>query len=95
MSKSKKVTSSPQGSNAAADDLLYIVEGLHRLRNTFNSGKTRDYEWRIKQLKQIKKMLKENEITFAQALANDLGRFNILKIYICTLVTSTKCKKLC
>ena len=67
MRKSSKVKSD-------VDVLLNIKEGVARLRNTFNSGKTKRYECRMTQLKQMKKMLKDNENLFAQALTTDLGR---------------------
>jgi hypothetical protein len=33
---------------------------LAQLRNGYNSGKTRSYEWRIEQIKQVKRMVTEN-----------------------------------
>lgn len=33
-----------------------------RLRSSFATGKTRQYEWRIEQLKQVRLMVKENGI---------------------------------
>ena len=47
---------------------------LLRAEIAFNSRKTRSYEWRIAQLKQLKKLLKENEVQIIDALAKDLGR---------------------
>ncbi|XP_015180424.1 PREDICTED: aldehyde dehydrogenase, dimeric NADP-preferring isoform X3 [Polistes dominula] len=48
-----------------------IVQGM---RDTFFSGKTRPLEWRIKQLKQIIRMMKECTPQFLSALATDLRR---------------------
>ena len=51
-----------------------VPETVQKLRETFASNKTRSYEWRIEQLKQLKNMLqKENDI-FIQALKKDLRR---------------------
>ncbi len=51
-----------------------IVSTLNRLRSTFHSGKTRPYKWRISQLKQLRKLLIENEKEIITALTKDLGR---------------------
>jgi aldehyde dehydrogenase (NAD+) len=53
---------------------LSIPEALLKLRNTFGTNKTRSYEWRIRELQQLKKMLVENEKGFINALQKDLGR---------------------
>jgi len=44
------------------------------MRDTFNSGKTKPIEWRIQQLKQIAKMLKETTSDIFAALSSDLRR---------------------
>lgn len=45
-----------------------------RLRNTFNSGRTRPLAWRRGQLAAMHRMLKENEDAIAEALAGDLAK---------------------
>jgi aldehyde dehydrogenase (NAD+) len=47
---------------------------LVRLKKVFLTGKTRTLEWRLHQLRQLKKMVSENEIPCKEALAKDLGR---------------------
>jgi aldehyde dehydrogenase (NAD+) len=45
-----------------------------RLRRTFASGRTRDIEWRLRQLEGIERLLTEREAGLAAALDVDLGR---------------------
>ncbi|OBF11948.1 aldehyde dehydrogenase [Mycobacterium sp. ACS4054] len=45
-----------------------------RLRKTFATGRTRDIEWRKRQLLQLAKLMEENEAAIADALAEDLDR---------------------
>ncbi len=47
---------------------------LARLRQTFDSGKTRPIEWRLQQLSEIDRMLRDHESDFAEALKADLGK---------------------
>ena len=47
---------------------------VDRLRHTFDSGKTRPIEWRIRQLSEIQRALREHESDFADALRKDLGK---------------------
>jgi len=47
---------------------------LARLRQTFESGKTRDIAWRRAQLAEIERMMREHEDDFATALRADLGK---------------------
>ncbi|XP_072068517.1 aldehyde dehydrogenase family 3 member H1 isoform X2 [Arachis hypogaea] len=47
---------------------------LKDLRKTFNSGKTKSYEWRISQLEGIAKMLEEKEKEILDALNKDLSK---------------------
>ena len=44
------------------------------LRNTFRSGKTRPMAWRKQQLKQLRKLVKENEEELLATLKTDLGK---------------------
>jgi len=47
---------------------------LTRLRQTFDSGKTLEIEWRLAQLGEIGRMMREHEQDFAEALRLDLGK---------------------
>ncbi len=51
-----------------------IPATVARLRKTFASGRTRDIEWRKRQLLQLAKLMEENEAAIAAALAEDLDR---------------------
>lgn len=56
------------------EDHSNFEEDLEELRETFNSGKTKDASWRRSQLKAILNLLKENEQDLFQALKQDLGK---------------------
>jgi len=51
-----------------------IPDALQRLRTTFATGKTRPLEWRLKQLSELERMLREHEADFAAALQADLHK---------------------
>ena len=47
---------------------------VHRLRETFKTGRTRSVQWRKQQLQALEKMMVENEGALMEALEKDLGR---------------------
>ncbi|MGB7905698.1 MAG: aldehyde dehydrogenase family protein, partial [Steroidobacteraceae bacterium] len=51
-----------------------IPDALRRLRTTFATGKTRPVEWRLKQLSELERMVREHEPDFAAALQADLHK---------------------
>ncbi|MCE3285617.1 MAG: aldehyde dehydrogenase family protein [Steroidobacteraceae bacterium] len=51
-----------------------IPEALHRLRATFATGKTHPIEWRLRQLKELARMMRDHEKDFGEALRADLGK---------------------
>jgi aldehyde dehydrogenase (NAD+) len=51
-----------------------VAETVARLRQTFDTGRTRNIEWRKQQLRALEKLMAENEPAIAEALATDLGR---------------------
>jgi len=53
------------------ESILATVAGL---RASFHAGKSKSYEFRIFQLRALRRMLKENEEVFVAALNKDLGR---------------------
>jgi aldehyde dehydrogenase (NAD+) len=57
--------------SAAMTDVAAIVS---RLRSTFNSGRTRAVEWRLRQLDSIHKMLMDREDEILDALHVDVGK---------------------
>jgi aldehyde dehydrogenase (NAD+) len=50
------------------------VEGIEQLQRTFASGKTKTYDWRISQLKALKKLLTDNTKEITKALNTDLAK---------------------
>jgi aldehyde dehydrogenase (NAD+) len=61
-------------SNGLAPQPVDIASTVARLRKTFASGRTRDIEWRKRQLLQLQKMIDENDAALTAALAEDLDR---------------------
>lgn len=55
----------------AAVDIPTIVAGL---RKTYATGRTRDLQWRKRQLLALARAMEENETAIAKALEHDLGR---------------------
>ena len=51
-----------------------IPDALARVRHTFETGKTRPIAWRLHQLREIARMMREHEADFAEALKLDLGK---------------------
>lgn len=47
---------------------------VRELRKSFDSGRTKSYEWRISQLEGIAKMLEEKEEEIIKALDKDLSK---------------------
>ena len=52
-----------------------IPATVARLRQTFDSGKTRPIEWRLAQLAEIERAMRDHETDFAEALQKDLGSY--------------------
>ncbi|MCH9817233.1 MAG: aldehyde dehydrogenase family protein [Actinomycetia bacterium] len=57
--------------------LTTVAADIDRLRRTFDSGKTRSYEWRISQLEALLRMLDDQETRFVDALAGDMHRSEV------------------
>ncbi len=55
----------------ATTDIPAVVAGL---RKTFATGRTRDLQWRKRQLLALAQAMEENETAIAKALEADLGR---------------------
>ena len=54
-----------------------IAPKIQILKDTFATGKTRPLAWRIEQLKQIRKMVVEQQDEIFEAMEQDLGRCNM------------------
>jgi aldehyde dehydrogenase (NAD+) len=78
-------TSESNGAPATQPD--NIAATVDRLRKTFATGRTRDIEWRKRQLLQLAKLMEENEAAIAAALADDLDR-NPFEAYIADIATT-------
>jgi acyl-CoA reductase-like NAD-dependent aldehyde dehydrogenase len=51
-----------------------IKDFIHKQREFFATGKTKDVEWRIEQLKHLKKAIVDNQDAIIKAVKADLGR---------------------
>ncbi len=51
-----------------------IAETVQKLRATFESGVTRPAEWRLNQLRQLYRMIEDEEPRILSALTSDLGK---------------------
>lgn len=70
----ESVTPKASVANGAAPVPPNIPATVERLRKTYATGRTRDVEWRRRQLLQLAKLMEENEAAIAAALAEDLDR---------------------
>lgn len=70
----ESVTPKASVANGAAPQPPNITATVERLRKTYATGRTRDVEWRRRQLLQLAKLMEENEAAIAAALAEDLDR---------------------
>jgi aldehyde dehydrogenase (NAD+) len=61
----------PEAVKAGTTDIPATVR---RLRETFQTGRTRSIDWRKQQLRALERLMNENEPAIAAALEQDLGR---------------------
>ncbi|WAC91383.1 aldehyde dehydrogenase family protein [Mycobacterium sp. Aquia_213] len=71
-----KTSESTNGASSASESArpADIPATVARLRQTFATGRTRDVEWRKRQLLQLARMVEENDAAINAALAEDLDR---------------------
>jgi len=50
---------------------------LNEARESFESGKTRSFSWRMSQLKALLQLLRENEEEIMRVLKEDLGKHRV------------------
>lgn len=55
-------------------DQTRVAAAVARLRETFDTGRTRPVEWRVSQLRNLLRLLEEREAEVVEALTADLGR---------------------
>jgi aldehyde dehydrogenase (NAD+) len=62
------------GSGAPGRNLDYLGEAVSALRGHFETGITRSYEWRMKQLDGLARLLASEENAIVEALGKDVGK---------------------
>jgi aldehyde dehydrogenase (NAD+) len=68
-------TNGKNGHAASADrNLAFIGDVVRAARATFDAGRTRSYEWRLKQLDGLLRMLASEEQAICEALNKDVGK---------------------
>ncbi|CAO1636635.1 unnamed protein product [Sympodiomycopsis kandeliae] len=72
------------------DSVESIPQINKELREAFLSGKTRDFEYRKNQLKQLTHLLTDNEDAWCQALDKDLGRNKFETLFAEVMLTVTE-----
>lgn len=55
-------------------NFFFILQIVQRAKTAFQSGKTKPYEFRYKQLKQLLRLYEENVSDISEVLANDLRK---------------------
>lgn len=55
----------------------HLESDLKELRETFNSGKTKESSWRISQLHGLLHILEDKENDISMALKQDLGKHHV------------------
>lgn len=58
----------------AVETGVCFVDVVHKLNDSFDTGKTQSLEWRKNQLKALETLLRDNQHDILQALKNDLGK---------------------
>lgn len=56
------------------DNILFLLQVMQKARTAFASGKTRDVNFRIRQLESLLRMYEENEADLVNALYKDLRK---------------------
>lgn len=64
----------PLSNDSQSPSISDIAPKIQLVKNTFASGKTKSIDWRIEQLKQIRKMVVEQQDKIFVAMQQDLGR---------------------
>ncbi|GAB2270367.1 Aldehyde dehydrogenase 3 member H1 [Dionaea muscipula] len=72
-------------------DVEAAASMVSELRGTFSDGKTRSYEWRVSQLKAIKRMMDEHENEIFEALRSDLNKPKFESVLYEIVVIKTSC----
>jgi aldehyde dehydrogenase (NAD+) len=67
-------THGKNGHVQADRNLTFIGDTVKAARATFDSGRTRSYEWRLKQLEGLLRMLASEEQAICEALNQDVGK---------------------
>ncbi|XP_031389348.1 aldehyde dehydrogenase family 3 member H1-like isoform X2 [Punica granatum] len=66
---------------------------IRELRDSFKSGRTKSYDWRVSQLRGIEKMIEEREKDIIQALYMDLSKPELESFFSEISTSKSSCKK--
>lgn len=61
--------------------LMYIQLAVKKLRDTYRTGRTKDVEFRREQLRNLLRLMDENEEEILEAVHKDLHKVGLLKLH--------------
>ena len=61
--------------------LMYIQLAVKKLRDTYRTGKTKDVEFRREQLRNLLRLMDENEEEILEAVHKDLRKVGLFKLH--------------
>ena len=60
---------------------MYIQLAVKKLRDTYRTGKTKDVEFRREQLRNLLRLMDENEEEILEAVHKDLRKVGLFKLH--------------
>lgn len=61
--------------------LMYIQLAVKKLRDTYRTGRTKDVEFRREQLRNLLRLMDENEEEILEAVHKDLRKVGLFKLH--------------
>lgn len=61
--------------------LMYIQLAVKKLRDTYRTGRTKDVEFRREQLRNLLRLMDENEEEILEAVHKDLHKVRLFKLH--------------
>lgn len=61
--------------------LMYIQLAVKKLRDTYRTGRTKDVEFRREQLRNLLRLMDENEEEILEAVHKDLHKVGLFKLH--------------
>lgn len=61
--------------------LMYIQLAVKKLRETYRTGRTKDVEFRREQLRNLLRLMDENEEEILEAVHKDLRKVGLFKLH--------------